>query len=103
MDKSSLLENDSPRVTFDRSVFSLVAALCGVALIGLSFVWPSVSQGRSKWTEEQARDYQSVSAEFHGLSHAHEDGDESDHAERLKAAQAKFYKLRSELEAASAS
>jgi hypothetical protein len=72
-------------------------------LIGLSLVWSTISSGRSRWTDDQALQYQSISAELHGLSHAHHDEDDEhdeDHAVRLRAAQDKFDQLRSELGAA---
>jgi predicted PurR-regulated permease PerM len=77
----------------------------GVVLIGLSLVWPAVSSGRSQWSDEQAREYQSVSAELHGLSHqlAHEQeegGDVDTLAQKLQQANSEFDRLHQQLETA---
>ncbi len=46
--------------------------LAGIALISLSFLWPSLPLGKPAWSEDQAKDYQSASATLHGLSHKYE-------------------------------
>jgi len=84
---------------------SAVALLCGLGLIALSWVWPFVSSGRSQWSDQQAREYQRVSTELHGLSHEfarqQEEGSDVDAvAEKLKSAQSEFSRLHQDLEAA---
>jgi hypothetical protein len=46
--------------------------LAGIALILVSFLWPSLPIGKPAWSEDQAKEYQSASATLHGLSHKYE-------------------------------
>jgi predicted PurR-regulated permease PerM len=97
--------NDPSRESSAKHIASLLTLFCGVSLIILSLIWPSVSTGRSQWSYEQAREYQSVSGELHGLSHqaAHQEEVRSDVdalADKVKAAQSEFQRLHEELETA---
>jgi predicted negative regulator of RcsB-dependent stress response len=78
--------------------------LIGLVLIALSVVWPMVSTGRSRWTDEQALAYQSASAEVHRLSMqaANMEPEEQTRALRdeLANAESKYAALRAELDAA---
>ena len=97
--------NESPEGSPRQHLWALAAMVCGVGLIGLSLVWPSVSSGRSQWSDEQAKQYQKTSAEYHSLSHevahqAEQGGDLTALTEQFNATQAEFERLHAQLQAA---
>jgi hypothetical protein len=109
--------SESHHVVGQRVNWPLAVLVLGVLLVVLSLLWPALSSGRAQWSDEQARAYQQISAELHGLSHSPDDGrhhthdhatphdhaapgDPRSHAEQIAAAQARFNELRGELESA---
>src|SRR5262245_1216598 len=80
--------------------------LLGVVFVGVSFVWASVSTGRSEWSDEQARAYQAASADLHSLTHKYGEHLSGAKGEaippELQQARAKYDELRGQLDTARA-
>jgi hypothetical protein len=77
--------------------------LVGVAVIALSFVWPTNASQRGGWSLEQARRYQAAAIKLHGLSHdvAHASADrEAAIRAELNSAKTEYGALRNDLDAA---
>ena len=76
----------------------------GIAMVAVSFFWPSDSSNRANWSPQQARAYQAASVKLHSMSHetAHAAGSQDEKAVREKFDQAKaeYDALRGELDAA---
>jgi hypothetical protein len=78
--------------------------LSGIALILVSFLWPSLPIGKPAWSEDQAKEYQSASATLHLLSHKYEN--ELNHARNgalpteFQQAKDKYEHLRQQLDEA---
>lgn len=85
-------------------VLPLTLVGCGIALIALSFVWPSQAASREHWSTEDAKAFQAASVKLHSLSHeaTHTNGKEPDKAtvDELHKAEAEFHVLRDELNSA---
>lgn len=82
----------------------LVALSIGVVLILVSFLWPSISNGRGQWTTQQALEHQRASAELHQLSHKYDhelaEGNGDAVLDELQAARTEYERLDADLEAA---
>jgi uncharacterized protein HemX len=95
--------NLTPRSLIFHKRSSLKELRCEVVLIGLSLAWPTVANGRGQWSVEQAREYQTASAQLHGLTHelAHEQDQDGDAlAQKIQQAQSEFDRLHEQLQAA---
>lgn len=80
-----------------------VLIVVGVAMIAVSFVWPTKASQRGAWSLEQAMRYQAATMKLHGLSHdvAHATPDrEAAVREELNEARADYDALRKDLDAA---
>lgn len=66
--------------------------------MGASFLWPSMDDGRSTWTEEKSAAYQDVSARLHGLSFR--DRSDPEVKELFDQAESEYRTLDSQLQAA---
>lgn len=48
---------------------STIAVIAGLALVAVSWIWPSLAGGRQNWTEEQAESYAQAAASLHTLNY----------------------------------
>jgi hypothetical protein len=97
---------DPGSVNLWRKHAASVTLLIGVTAIAASFALPSLSIRRSLWSDEQARQYQAVSAKLHALAHQHGENAQPTKAHSntsdLQEAQAKYDELRQQLDTARA-
>jgi len=80
-----------------------VLIVVGMAMIALSFAWPTKASQRGAWSLEQAQRYQAAAIKLHGLSHdvadASPDSEAAVRAE-LNQARTEYDALRNDLDAA---
>ena len=99
-----MVDHEPATVATSRHVLAAIMLAVGIGAAVLSFAWTSISSGRSKWSNEQARKYQTAAAKLHGLSHeyAHQarEGNERGIRDRLAKAQAEYESLHALLESA---
>jgi len=100
----STIERSEP-LTFPRQdAWAILVLLLGFALIALSIIWPSVTSGKSAWTDEKAVAYQAASAKVHSLSMQsagmEPENQSREFHEKLADAQLQYGDLRAELDAA---
>src|SRR4051812_31606492 len=70
---------------------AVLLLVCGVAILTVSFIWPSDAASRSNWSQENAKAYQAASIKLHSLSHesAHSVGKPDEDSVRKEFEQAK--------------
>ncbi|MDC0934793.1 hypothetical protein OAS39_00805 [Pirellulales bacterium] len=49
-------------------LIALISTLVGLSLVGLSYLWPQLDDGRGTWTEEKALRYIELGEEVHKLT-----------------------------------
>jgi hypothetical protein len=83
---------------------ALLALLIGIAAIAMSLIWPSLPLHRILWNDNQAHQYQEVSAKLHELAHRYGDQTGSSKGSapspELKRAQKEYDDLRQQLDTA---
>ena len=63
------MSTDSPAAQIWRGeLWAVLALVLGLLCVALSVAWPTISNGQSSWSEEQAVAYQEASAKVHELS-----------------------------------
>ncbi len=95
---------DSSRSRFGRQTVGAALMAVGVLMVGASLVAPSLSLGRTAWSDEQAAEYQSTSARLHQLSHQHAQAPSPEAAatvrDELEQTQTDYRRLRGQLDTA---
>jgi hypothetical protein len=88
-----------------REIVSILAALCGLVLLALSYTWPQVVGRQAVWSDDDQKEYIAAANEVHrlGVHRPPQDRagrDEPGHAAKLEAAKQRFDQQKSRLEAA---
>jgi len=104
MPKSDRLQSESPSANGTRAIAGGALILLGLAVVAASYlpVGPMASHGN--WSQQQAKDYQTASANLHALSNKYANeamaGNTRDSRAEVEAAKAHFDELKTQLESA---